>query len=244
MTGMSFARQTTREKLVWAIDQALENENAKLPPKTYHAIGASRLGHECVRAIQYEYLRTSKGEGSAFSGQTLRIFARGHIFEDMMAGWLRKAGFILRTHDQYGKQFGFAVAGGKLKGFCDGVFVGGPAIYQYPALWECKALGSKSWKRIAKEKLKGAPEYCGQMALYQAYLNLSDNPGVFTAINSDTMDIYEELVPFDPAEAQRLSDRAVNIIQASEAGEWLPRVAQQSDFYLCTYCDYQDICWR
>jgi hypothetical protein len=48
---------------------------------------------------------------------------------------------------------------------------------------------------------------------------------VFTAINKDTAELHHELVPFDADLAQRMSDRGVRILQATDAGELLPRIA-------------------
>ena len=55
-----------------------------------------------------------------------------------MVAWLRDAGFDLRTRKADGEQFGFSVADGRLQGHIDGVIVGGPEGFAYPALWECK----------------------------------------------------------------------------------------------------------
>ena len=44
--------------------------------------------------------------------------------------------------------------------------------------------------------------------------------------------------------AQRMSDRAVKVIQATEAGELLPRVASEPSFYECKYCAWARRCWR
>jgi len=92
------------------------------------------------------------------------------------------------------------------------------------------------------------PIYAAQIALYQAYMEesfagISKNPALFTAINKDTAELYHELIPFDGELAQRMSDKAVNIIKASEAGELLPRIATSRDFFECKYCAYQDRCW-
>ena len=53
---------------------------------------------------------------------------------------------------------------------------------------------------------------------------IAENPALFTAINKDSQEIWFELVPFDGGLAQRMSDRAVRVISATEAGELLPRV--------------------
>ena len=83
-----------------------------------------------------------------------------------------------------------------------------------------------------------------QVAIYQAYLELHEHPAIFTALNADTMEIYTELVPFDAALAQRMSDRAVKVITATEAGELLPRAFNDPTHFECRMCAWQDRCWR
>jgi hypothetical protein len=41
-----------------------------------------------------------------------------------------------------------------------------------------------------------------------------------------------------------LSDKAVDILRAVEAGELPPRIATASDFYLCRTCPYFQRCWE
>ena len=53
-----------------------------------------------------------------------------------------------------------------------------------------------------------------------------------------------QAAPFDAAEAQRLSDRAVDVLRAAEARELPPRIAAQADFYLCRVCPYAARCWE
>ncbi len=162
-----------------------------------------------------------------------------------MVAWLRDAGFDLRTRKADGEQFGFSVADGRLQGHIDGVIVGGPEGFAYPALWECKCLGHKSWSDLQKKGLAIAkPIYAAQVAIYQAYLELHAHPAIFTALNADTMEIYTELVPFDAALAQRMSDRAVKVITATEAGALLPRAFVDPTHFECRMCPWQDRCWR
>jgi hypothetical protein len=56
--------------------------------------------------------------------------------------------------------------------------------------------------------------------------------------------LYHEIVPFDPAEAQALSDKAVDILRAIAAEELPPRIASAPDFYLCRMCPYARRCWE
>ncbi len=228
------------ERINAVIDQALQDGEAKKPRRLY--LGASLIGEPCQRKIQYSYQAT---EAKPHSGKTLRIFKAGHVFEEISADELRLAGFDLRTHDKNGEQFGFEVAGGKIAGHIDGVLCGGPVAMAYPALWEHKALGPKSWNEVVKKGITVAkPVYAAQLALYQAYLDLTENPAIFTARNRDTQQLYHEPVPFDSALAQRMSDRAVQILEATKAGELLPRIARNPSYFQCRCCDFAERCWK
>ena len=225
------------------MDAALEQERNATPPREY--LGGSRLGVSCERQLQFEYAQASVDPGKASNGRMLRIFERGHQTESMVIRWLRLAGFNLKTEDANGQQFGFSVAQGRLRGHIDGVLVAGPQGFTYPALWENKCLGAKSWRELQKHKLAIAkPIYAAQIAVYQSYLDLHEHPALFTAVNADTMDIYAELVPFDAALAQRMSDRAVRVIQATQAGELLPRNATDPAHFECKFCPWTERCWK
>lgn len=225
------------------IDAAMQQARDRQAERQY--LGASRLGVACERALQYEYAKAPVDPGRDTEGRMLRIFQRGHVMEDCMVAWLRDAGFDLRTRKADGQQFGFSVADGRLQGHIDGVIVGGPVGFAYPALWENKCLGSKSWRELEKKGLAVAkPIYAAQVAIYQAYLGLHEQPALFTAVNADTMEIYAERVPFDAALAQRMSDRAVKVITATEAGELLPRAFVDPTHFECRMCPWQDRCWR
>ncbi|MGN7612734.1 hypothetical protein ACQZV8_11690 [Magnetococcales bacterium HHB-1] len=251
---LDFNHQTSfRDHLNERIDEALEAKNRMEKKRNY--LGASRLGVSCQRALQYEYTHTPKDEGRDFSGRTLRIFAAGHLFEELAIQWLRAAGFDLYTtrgNRPGGQQFGFSTAGGRIKGHVDGIFAGGPEelAMEYPALWECKSLNNRSWKDTVKKGVTiSKPVYAAQIAIYQAYMEpqipgISTNPALFTAINKDSAEIYHELVPFNGALAQKMSDKGVNILKATEAGEQLPRHTQTPTHFECKFCDWQDQCWR
>ena len=234
---------TESARLEALIDIGLQQRRASERKRTY--LGASRLGVSCARALQYEYADAPVDPGRDTDGRMLRIFERGHVLEDCMVAWLRSAGFDLRTRQDDGTQFGFSALDGRLKGHVDGVIVAGPDGDAYPALFENKALGAKAWRDLEKHKLAVAkPVYAAQVAMYQAYLGLHAHPALFTAINADTMEIYAERVPFDGQFAQRMSDRAVQIVLATEAGEQLPRGFSDPTHFECKICAWQDRCWR
>ena len=225
--------------------------NAARPPRDY--LGGSRLGHACERALQFEFTGAPKDEGQEFSGQLLRIFAIGHPLEDLAIRWLRGAGFDLYTAKATadGGQFGFSVAGGRIRGHVDGIIAAGPAGSRAA---RPGALGMQDDEREELARLRqgrrdvSKPVYAAQIAIYQAYMEaavpgISAAPAVFTAINKDTAELHHELVPFDADLAQRMSDRAVRILQATDAGELLPRIAANRDFFECRFCAHAERCW-
>ncbi|SLN77944.1 hypothetical protein [Roseisalinus antarcticus] len=242
-------RPSMAERINALVDAALIAEREATPARTY--IGASRLGHACERALQFEFAGTPKDEGADFGGQTLRIFAIGHQLEDLAIRWLRAAGIDLVTQKRDGGQFGFEVAGGRIRGHVDGIIADAPAALglRAPALWECKTMNAKNWRACVKDGVTvSKPVYAAQIAIYQAYMEpsvpgISEAPALFTAINKDTAQLHHELVPFDADLAQRMSDRAVRILQATDAGDLLPRIAQARDFFECRFCAHAERCW-
>ena len=241
------------ERLNSTIDGALTDENATRVPRDY--LGGSRLGHACERALQFEFTATPRDEGQDFSGQTLRIFAIGHVLEDLAVAWLRAAGFDLYTRKGNrpdGGQFGFSVVDGRIRGHVDGIIAAGPEGFglAVPALWECKTMNAKNWRACVKDGVtKSKPVYAAQIAVYQAYMEaqvpgISANPALFTAINKDTAELYHELVAFDASLAQRMSDRGVRILQATDVGELLPRITANRDFFECRFCAWAARCWN
>jgi hypothetical protein len=228
------------ERIDALVDGALMAERAVIPPRDY--LGASRIGEPCARRLCYELMQVPVDVGADFSGRMLRIFEAGHRFEEMTIRWLRLAGFDLRTHKRNGEQFGFSVAGGRLRGHIDGVIVGGPDVgIEYPALFEHKALKSSSWQDVVKHGVRASkPIYWAQVQVYMAYLAVERT--LFVALDKDTQALRYELVTFDPSAAQSLSDKAVAVIRAVEARELLPRISNDPDCFVCRLCPYRIRC--
>jgi hypothetical protein len=224
------------------LDKAIIEKNSERKKRTY--LGGSSLGESCSRKIQYRYLGTESDEGRDFTANTLRIFQFGHEIEDSVADWLKNANFDLRTEDKNSEQFGFSIADGEIKGHIDGVICGGPVNMGYPCLWENKSANDKKFREFMMKGVARTNQvYAAQIALYQAYMNLTEHPCLFTVLNKNTSQIYYELVPFNKSLAQEMSDKAVNILDATKAKETLPRVAYSRDFFDCKWCEFQDRCW-
>ena len=238
--GQENAGTALATRLEALLETALTTERDACPPRDY--LGASRIGEACLRRLCFEYGGTPVDPDAAFDGRILRVFEAGHRFEDMTIRWLRLAGFDLRSHKRDGSQFGFATADGRFRGHIDGVIVGGPKLgVPYPILFEHKALSSSSWQDTVKRGVKvSKPIYWAQAQVYMAYLAVEWT--LFAALNRDTMRLYPELIAFDPADAQALSDRAVAVIRSVEARELLPRISDDPDHYVCRFCPYLRRC--
>ncbi len=205
--------------------------------RTY--LGASGIGSECLRKVQFDWQRDS-----IHAARTKRIFSRGHMFEEISVKALAQAGFRMERGTA---ATAFSAVNDTFKGHADGILVAGPDIpgLAYPALWEHKALGASGWKKIEKYGLKVAyPVYYDQCQLYQAYLGLDTNPALFSAVNADTCHMLHLLVPFDAEAAQAASDRAVSVIKATKAGEMLNRIANKPDDWRCKMCSHNEFCWQ
>jgi hypothetical protein len=213
-------------------------ERTEPPSKNYRQyLGASSIGAECLRKVQYDWMCDA-----VFPVRTKDIFARGHFFEDVMRQHLIAAGFSFAPPDR----LAFTAVGGLFRGHSDGILTAGPRIPQlfFPCLWECKCLNAKGWRAIERDGLTGLYAiYARQIAIYQAYLDLV-NPALFSVVNADNCERLHFLVPFDAQLAQTISDRAVAVIEATRAGELLPRVTENAGDWRCKMCSHRGRCWR
>src|SRR6201996_5148326 len=75
-------------------------------------LGASGIGSECLRKVQYDWQRDS-----THPARTKRIFARGHAFEEITVKAMAQAGFRMEGGT---KRTGFSSREGLVRGHCDG----------------------------------------------------------------------------------------------------------------------------
>lgn len=236
------SHSTLSDRFVDLIDKAIESAAEARGHRSY--LGGSAIGEPCLRRLQYEYQNAPKDEGADFEPRTLRIFHRGHKGEEWMVEWIKAAGFDLRTHKRTGGQFGFEDCDGRFKGHIDGVIVAGPDGFKFPALWENKVLGAKGFAQVKRHGVaKSYPKYAAQVATYQAYMQLAENPAFFTALNADTMEIHLELIAFNQALAQESADKAARVLAACDHDETLPRATDDRTSFVCRFCPYQGACW-
>jgi hypothetical protein len=109
--------------------------------KTRNYLGASAVGHPCLRKVQFDWMCDP-----VHATRTRDIFARGHFFEQQTREHFEKAGFRFADKDR----LEFETADGWLRGHADGIFLSGPDVpgIAYPALWEHKAINAKGWRSL------------------------------------------------------------------------------------------------
>jgi hypothetical protein len=220
----------------------VDKETRSRVPRQY--LGASRLGAECLRSLQFEIMDVDVDAGSEIEGRIYRIFYRGHQGEEWLKMWLTDAGFTIE-----GTQDGFYLCDNLISGHCDGIITAGHESFApYPRLWECKVLGNKGISKLKNNRLRKAyPVYYAQVQIYMAALGetwagLDSNPALFTALNADTMTIYAESVEFDGEYAQQTYTRGEQVIRACQDNYYLPRISNAPSMFVCKMCSWQNKC--
>src|SRR6516164_2811834 len=139
-----------------AVNDAIERATAATAKLPRPYLGASMVGSECLRKIQYDWWCSP-----AHSARTREIFARGHYFEERSRQLLCDAGFKFAPFEV----LSFTAADGLLRGHADGIVIAGPdlpGVYLVPFLWEHKALNAKNWRAVERDGLEQTfPQYAG-----------------------------------------------------------------------------------
>lgn len=94
---------------------------------------------------------------------------------------------------------------------------------------------------VFRQKVRALLKYWYQMQLYMMGLHLER--GLITCVDADTMELYHELVPYDEGEAMKMLQRATRIVQATDAGELLPRAELTPAAMACRMCRVAKLCW-
>jgi hypothetical protein len=100
-----------------AINALVERSATAELPRGY--LGASAVGHECMRQTQLDWYRKP-----LLPARVKTIFARGHFFEARMREHLIAAGFAFAPVEA----LGFKALNGDLQGHADGIVIAAPAM--------------------------------------------------------------------------------------------------------------------
>jgi hypothetical protein len=221
-----------------AINSAVERAAANKAEMPRSYLGASIVGHECLRHIQYDWWCAPE-----LPARVRMLFDRGHSFEALVRAQLIAADFVFAPPSA----LEFIALDGHLQGHADGVIIAGPmlpgAYLALPCIWECKALNAKNWRAVCRDGFAETfPRYASQVTLYQHFLDKL-NPALVSCVNADTCDVLHLALPFRPERAQESVMRAETVIRATRAGELLPRFTNNSNDWRCKVCSHRKRCW-
>jgi hypothetical protein len=224
------------EPLNIEINARIERTMIRELPRGY--LGASAVGHECMRQTQYAWWSKP-----LLPARVRSIFDRGHYFEVYTRQRLVNAGFVFAPPET----LAFTALNGDLQGHADGVIIAGPhlpgAYLPTPCVWEHKALNAKNFRAVARDGFaRTFPRYAVQVALYQRFLDKL-NPASVSIVNSDTCETLYFVLPYDARLAETWIERATEIIAATRRGELLPRAYDSPEDWHCGVCEHRRKCW-
>ena len=234
------SKEKLNEKLNLRIDKALEKKSAAEKPRDY--LGVSTLSHECPR-----FIFLSQDNKQSFAGKTLRRFALGHLEDDTTIQWLKAAGFRVKAIKKDGSQYGFSILDGKIAGHVDGIITSGVMKLPYPLLFEHKIMKSTYYKKLVKEGLQlSNPSYYAQVQWYMhhsnSYYKEPLKQCLFVVKNTDTSELYFELIKYDAYEMQQQIDKTSVVLKAKSHKELAP-AALSAKHPPCCYCPHKLNCY-
>ena len=199
-------------------------------------LGASLLGRDCAREIWYSFRWTTEPH---FKGQILRLFNRGHLEEPRFIALLLMIGCEVWQVDANGKQFRMTGGyRGHFGGSSDGVIRGIPDLPNEPVLGEFKTHNDKSFTKLVDEGvMKAKWEHFVQMQCYMGDFKL--RYALYLAVNKNNDEIYGELVAYDPQQDERYKQRAIMLVDATEAPA---RISNSPGWFKCKFCDHSKVC--
>jgi hypothetical protein len=221
------------------INAVIERATAAAAKLARAYLGASIVGHECARQVQYDWWCVP-----TLPARVRLIFDRGHAFEALVRAQLVQAGFLFAPNEA----LGFVALEGHLQGHADGILTSGPPLpgvyFVFPCVWECKAFNAKNFRAVARDGFAETfPRYAAQVALYQLYLDKT-SPALISVVDANTCEVLHLALPFSAERAKASIDRANMIIEATRAGELLPRFTNNPDDWRCRICSHRERCWK
>jgi hypothetical protein len=230
--GLSFQETNTRLNELIAKAMAAQPQ----PPRRY--LGASIVGSECLRKVQYAWWCAAE-----IPSRVRLIFERGHLLEQVVKSQLEMIGFKFAPNEA----LEFSALDGVLKGHADGVIIAGPRLpglyLAFPLVWENKAVSAKNYRAVDKHGLLAVyPHYASQVSLYQKFLSKT-NAALVTVVNSDNGEALHFQQTYDAGLADRTIANAKTVIEATKRGELLPRAYSDPDDWRCVCCPFRARCW-
>lgn len=210
-------------------------------------MGASTIGHECMRYLWYNFrqcghetFRPSKDFDH--HGQMLRLLETGHSQEDRMANDLR----LIEDLEFYTldpkteKQWTFTACQGHFVIKLDGVLLGVPEAPKSWHTWEAKSMKRKDFLGLVNHGIeKKKPEHFIQCQLGM-HLSQGIKRCLYMVVMKDTDKLYTERLRYDKGFGQAIIAKAERVIFSPQPLHQHPECSK--DFWRCKWCDYFKLC--
>ncbi|UKA12951.1 hypothetical protein [Photobacterium damselae] len=228
------------------VKAAVKKEFDQPTPRPH--LGCSQIGAECRADLWHSFRWNVKAE---FDADTHLRFQDGHRSEDVMAAYLRKAGFQLVTHKN-GQQIRVSSLGGHFAGSVDGIIKGLPWLHKNEvSIWEHKAVNETKFKKLkglvdelGPDSLRLALQawdqvYYAQAQCYMSKLNTTHH--WLTCSTPGCRDFVAVRTELDPDFARLMENKAETIITSSE-----PPAREFDDpfFYKAKWLNSYDILYK
>lgn len=208
------------------IDKAVEETHVD-DKREY--IGSSSIGNPCARAIWYAY----KGhEKKPLTAKQIRTFEMGKILEEMLKEQVRLLGFPLNDGAQFTACYDDDVK--IFQGNVDGILeINGRFV-----ILEIKTANDANFQTFVKKGLKEwSPTYYSQV---QAYMGMKGVDSAYILVlNKNTAQLHDEHVKFDDIFYHELKAKAKIISESEDPPE---RINKNPMFYICSMCQYKEVC--
>ncbi len=228
------------------IHEALEDERAKHADSAF-TVRLSSIG-KCQRELWA--IRQGISHEKPPQGRTLMTFDIGHHLEGAVIDWLTRAGYVVETRGNDGRQLAVEMSGGVGLGHLDGIIRWGRKSDGDVRLLEIKTAKAKKFAELVE-----AGSYKAWNAGYydqiQAYMGASqtgrfDVPALWDClvivVNKDTSELWAEMIRFDADHYAELEAKARLVVESEEI---VPRPKEAKTQYcgFCKYCSLNLWCW-
>lgn len=216
------------ESLAKYLDKALE-ENYLEERREY--IGASSIGNPCSRAIWYAFKGMVK---KPLEAKQIRTFETGNYLEVMLKEKIKRAAielddgrFLVPGRDRQLNIF---------QGTPDAIII----INNEKLILEIKTANDSSFNNFVKKGCKEwNPQYYSQVQAYMGFTDGKVAGAYILVLNKNTGVLHDEYLQFDEILYHELREKAKRISEATEAPE---RINKNPMFYLCSMCQYKEVC--
>ena len=193
-------------------------------------LGASIIGHPCVRYLVYTFNWAYENE---INGKSYRIFRMGDDIEKRIIEALESIGIKI-TNTQT------TVSNGHTGGSIDGIATNVPDYPDDRFLFEAKSMNHTNFIDVQKKGVQESkPQHYAQMQKYMGELSMDF--GLYAVLNKNTAEIYTEMVPYDDSIYRSLLERELDILNAQNINEF-PRISNLPSWYQCKFCDAKNVC--